>query len=291
MTADLVIQILSGINRGMVLFVTASGLTLIFGVLRVVNFAHGAFYMLAAYLTYSVMKYSGGTDAGFLAALIVVPLCLAALGAVIERVLLRQILSRDHLYQLALTFALTLIISDLVKGFWGGDNLSVSRPPLLDGSIHILGRLFPVYYVAVVSIGLATVIVLSFVIARTRFGLVIRAAVIDPETVGALGADVPQLHMIVFALGIWLAGLGGALAAPLGSVSLGMDSSIIIESFAVVLIGGSGSIAGAFVGSLILGITQSLGILVAPRLGVVFIFLVLIAVLLTRPQGLMGRRV
>jgi branched-subunit amino acid ABC-type transport system permease component len=291
MVTDLLIQILSGVSRGMILFVVASGLTLIFGVLRIANFAHGSFYMLAAFITYSVTVYVGAGNFAFLAALLVAPIAVASFGALFEVVLLRRIMQREHLYQLILTFAVTLIVSDAIKMFWGGDYRSVSRPPSLDGAVDILGRPFPVYYLLVVFVGLLIAFLLTLLMERTRFGRRLSAAVVDPEMVGALGIDVPRLQTMTFVLGAWLAGLGGTLAAPVGSIAIGIDNSIIIESFAVVIIGGVGSVPGAFAAALLVGVVQSVGIMVAPRLAIAFIFLALCAVLLLRPQGLLGRRV
>jgi len=291
MWTDIIIQLLSGISRGMILFVVASGLTLIFGVLRIANFAHGSFYMLAAFLAFAVTNYVGASNLGFVASLIVGPLVIGAFGLAFEYLLLRRIADREHLYQLIMTFAMTLIIADGIKMFWGGAYRSIGYPPFLSGSIDILGRPFPTYYLLVIAMGVVIAILLSLMIERTRFGRTLSAAVVDPEMVGALGINVPKLYTLVFGLGAALAGLGGALAAPIGSVSLGIGDSIIIESFAVVIIGGSGSIPGAFLAALIIGIVQALGIMVAPRLAIAFIFIALCAVLLLRPQGLLGRRV
>ncbi len=291
MLTDIFIQILSGVSRGMILFVVASGLTLIFGVLRIPNFAHGSFYMLAAFVSYAVTTAIGGSNLGFAATLIAAPLALGALGMAFEFLLLRRISGRMHLYQLIMTFAVTLIIADGIKMIWGGAYRSVGYPPLLSGSVEILGRPFPAYYLLVIGLGLFIALLLSLMMERTRFGRTVNAAVVDPEMVGALGVNVPALYTGVFGLGAALAGLGGALAAPIGSVSLGIGDSIIIESFAVVIIGGSGSIPGALAAALIIGVMQAVGIMVAPRLAIAFVFIALCAVLLVRPQGLLGRRV
>ena len=288
---DLLIQVLSGVSRGMVLFIVASGLTLIFGVLRIANFAHGSFYMIAAFAAYTVMSVIGRSDAGFLAALVAVPLLVALLGVGVEMLLLRRIMRRDHLYQVILTFALTLVAADGVKMLWGGSNRSIGRPPMLDGSVELLGQPFPIYSLMLIAVGLCIAAVSSLVLERTRFGRTLSAAVVDPEMVGALGINVPRLYTVVFATGAWLAGLGGVLAAPVGSVAIGIDNAVIIECFAVVIIGGAGSITGALIGALLIGVIQSVGIMVAPRMAIAFIFIALCSVLLLRPQGLFGRRV
>jgi branched-subunit amino acid ABC-type transport system permease component len=291
MTAiDIFVQILSGISYGMLLFLVASGLRLIFGVLRVVNFAHGSFYMLAAFVSYTVTTQAGGGNLGFFLALLVTPLVLAAVGALIEILLLSRIIARPHHYQLILTYGMTLIFADLVRLIWGAEFRSVPRPPLLSGSVEILGRPFPSYYVMVILTGLAIAAVLWFVLTRTRFGRTVRAIVSDRDMVNALGVNVPAICTIVFAGASWLAGLGGALVAPVGSIAVQMDAGIIVEAFAVVIIGGVGDVRGALLGALLIGILQSLGILIAPRLAITFVFIALCLVLLVRPQGLMNVR-
>lgn len=273
----------------MVLFLVASGLTLIFGTLHVANFAHGSFYMIAAYLSLTLTNWVGGGTAGFVVSLLLAPLGVALLGAGVERFMLRRIATRAHQYQLILTYALTLILADFVKLVWGQENHTVPRPTGLDGALDVLGTPFPTYYVLLILVGAVIAIALHFLLAHTRFGKVLRAAVADGQMVGALGIDVPRLYTGVFALGVWLAGLGGVLAAPVGSISLGIDSSIIIECFAVVIIGGVGSVGGALLGALIIGVTKSVGILFAPKLAIAFIFIALCAVLVFKPQGLLGR--
>jgi branched-chain amino acid transport system permease protein len=289
MLDSIFIQALSGVSSGMVLFLVASGMTLIFGTLRVANFAHGSFYMIAAYLSFTITGWVGGGTTGFIVSLLVAPLCVALLGAGVEQLLLRRIATRAHQYQLILTYALTLILADGVKLIWGGDNRTVPRPSGLNGAFEIFGTPFPTYYALLIVVGVVVAIALHLLLARTRFGKVLRASVADGPMVDALGVNVPRLYTRVFALGAWLAGLGGVLAAPVGSISLGIDSSIIIECFAVVIIGGVGSVGGALLGALLLGVTKSVGILFAPKLAIAFIFIALCAVLVFRPQGLMGR--
>jgi len=289
MFQSILVQALSGISSGMVLFLVASGMTLIFGTLRVANFAHGSFYMIAAYLSFTLTRWVGHGTWGFVVSLVVAPLIVALLGLVVERFLLRRIATRAHQYQLILTYALTLILADAVKMIWGRDNFTVPRPGALDGAFDIFGTPFPSYYALLIVVGAVIAVALHLLITRTRFGKVLRASVADGQMVGALGIDVPRLYTGVFALGAWLAGLGGALAAPVGSISLGIDSSIIIECFAVVIIGGVGSVGGALLGALIIGVTKSVGILFAPKLAIAFIFIALCAVLVLRPQGLLGR--
>lgn len=291
MIEAILIQTLSGVSRGMLLFVVAAGLTLIFGTMRIANFAHGSFYMLAAYVTYSVTQWVGDRNWGLAAAIVIAPLVVAGVGALIESQLLRRIATRPHQYQLILTYAITLIVADGIKLLWGRATYTVSRPSGLDGAVFILDMPFPSYNIVLIAAGVLLAIALHWILTRTRFGKTIRAAVADAEMTGALGIDVQRLFTRVFALGAGLAGLGGALAAPAGSISLGLDSSIIIESFAVIIIGGVGSVMGALVGALLIGVVHAVGILFAPKLAIAFIFLALCVVLVFRPQGLMGRAV
>ena len=289
MLDQILIQTLSGVSRGMVLFVVASGLTLIFGTMRIANFAHGSFFMLAAYLTYSITQFVGDKTLGLVAAIVISPILVACFGAAIESLLLRRISTRPHQYQLILTYAITLIVADGIKLIWGRSYHTVDRPAGLDGALTILDMPFPSYQLMLIVVGLLIAVSLHLMLTQTRFGKTIRAAVADGEMVGVLGVNVPRLFTGIFALGAGLAGLGGALAAPVGSISLGLDSSIIIESFAVIIIGGVGSVMGALVGALLIGVVQSIGILFAPKIAIAFIFLALCVVLIFRPQGLMGR--
>ncbi|HEX2890471.1 branched-chain amino acid ABC transporter permease [Vineibacter terrae] len=289
MMDEILIQALSGLSRGMVLFVVASGLTLIFGTMRIANFAHGSFYMLAAFLTYSVATMVGDRTWGFLAALCLAPPIVAGVGALIEWGLLKRIATRPHQYQLILTYAITLIVADGIKMLWGRDYRTVARPAGLDGAVTILDMPFPTYNAMLILVGMLIAVALHLLLTRTRFGKTIRAAVADGEMIGALGVNVQRLFTGVFALGAGLAGLGGVLAAPVGSVSLGIDSSIIIESFAVIIIGGVGNVMGALIGAVLIGVVHAVGILFAPKLAIAFVFIALCAVLLIRPQGLLGR--
>jgi branched-chain amino acid transport system permease protein len=289
MLESILVQALSGMSSGMVLFLVASGLTLIFGTLRVANFAHGSFYMIAAYLSYTITRLVGDGTTGFVLSLVLAPLGVALLGAAVERFLLRRISTRAHQYQLILTYALTLVLADVVKMTWGRDNFTVSRPAGLDGAVPLFGTPFPSYYVMLIGVGLSVALALHLLLARTRYGKVLRAAVADGPMASAIGIDVPRLYTSVFALGAWLAGLGGTLAAPVGSISLGIGNSITIECFAVVIIGGVGSVGGALLGALIIGVIKAVGILFAPKLAIAFIFIALCIVLVFRPQGLLGR--
>jgi branched-chain amino acid transport system permease protein len=283
------IQVLSGISHGAVLFVAAAGLTLTYGILRIANFAHGSLYMLGAFVTFTIVRQFGNSTQTYLAASILAPFAVAAFGAAIDIVLLRRISNRSSHYQLILTYAVTLIVADVAAFIWGRNQLSVPRPPLLDGSILIAGSPFPFYNVVLIGVGASVAVLLALVIGYTRIGKIARAAVMDNELLVASGINVPRLHTLVFATGAFLAGLAGALAAPVGSIAIGMDANIVVECFAIVIIGGAGSISGAFIAAMVIGLIQAFGILVAPRLASSFIFLVLFAILLVRPQGILGR--
>jgi branched-chain amino acid transport system permease protein len=284
------VQLVGGLSRGMVLFIVAAGLTLIFGCLRIANFAHGAVYMLGAYIAFSVSRQLSFGTAGFVLALIVVPVAVGIVGYAFDRWLLRRISARSHYYQIILTYGIALVIADLVKMVWGPSYHSVPRPPLIEGALVMGSVVIPVYSLFLIAVGLISVVAIHIVFNRTHFGALVRASVSDGEMLGALGTDVRKLQSRVFVLGCMLAGLGGALSAPSGSISLGMDQAVIIESFAVVLIGGVGSIFGALVGSLIVGLGQALGVLVAPEFSATIIYIILAVVMVFRQNGLFGKR-
>jgi branched-subunit amino acid ABC-type transport system permease component len=291
--SQFLVQLLNGVTIAMVIYLIASGLSLVFGVLGVLNFAHGSFYMLAAFLAFTVTRQLLATAPGrFWLALLVAPVLVALVGLVIEIGLLRFIYKADPLYQLLLTYGLVLVFSDGVKLVWGAQNLSVPRPAGLEGSVTVLGHLFPSYSVGVVlPCSLLTMTGLYVFMNHTSFGRIVRAATQDREMIGALGINVRRLYTTVFVIGAWLAGLGGVVAAPMGAIYPGMDFDVIIDAFIVVVIGGLGSMAGTVLGALIFGLLRSFGILVVPQFETLFIFLLMAAVLIVRPQGLLGRRV
>jgi branched-chain amino acid transport system permease protein len=282
-------QSLSGLTASMFLFLIASGLSLIFGVLRVLNFAHGAFYMLGAYSAYQVVQWIGGTGARFWLAALGAALVVAALGGVVERFLFRRLYGKEELYQLLFTYALGLILSDVAKLIWGTQQKSVSRPPGFTGSFSFLGATIPHYNLFIVLLGPAIAIGFWFVLQRTRVGRFIRAAALDRETLGALGVNVDALYTGVFVLASFLGGLGGALITPMRAVVPGMDTEVIVEAFVVVVIGGLGSFWGTFLGALVYGQVLSFGILLFPRFSIFSIFALMAAVLVIRPWGLLGR--
>ena len=286
----LLLQILSGLTHAMILFLIASGLSLIFGVTRTINFAHGSFYMLAAYLTLSLGAALPIGSLGVYGAMVVAPVIVALLGGLIEVGFLRRVYRSPELYQLLLTFALVLVIGDAVKFFWGSEHRIGPRPPGLDGSVSILGQLVPTYDVAVLTAGPAVALGLWCLLHRTRWGVLLRAAASDREMVGALGVNQAPLFTGAFVVGSWLAGLAGALQVPRQPLTNVMDAAIIVEAFVVVVIGGMGNVFGAFLGAVLLGVLQSLGILWLPReFHLALVFLLMAAVLVLRPWGLLGR--
>ena len=278
-------QSLSGLTAAMFLFLIASGLSLIFGVLRVLNFAHGTFYMLGAYCAFQIVQWIG-LDGGrfWLAALAV-----AALGGIVERVLFRHLYDKEELYQLLFTYALVLILSDVAKIIWGTQQKSVSRPAELTGAFQIFGATVPHYNLFILALGPTIALTFWFVLQRTRAGRFIRAAALDRETLGALGVNVDGLYTWVFVLASFLGGLGGALIAPMRATTPGMDTEVIVEAFVVVVIGGLGSFWGTFLGALIYGQVLSFGILFFPRFSIFAVFALMAAVLMIRPWGLLGR--
>ncbi len=282
-------QFMSGIARGALLFLVASGLSLTFGVLRVLNFAHGSLYMLGAFLSYSVWTLLLMPTFGFYVAALLVAVIMGIVGLIIEFGLLRRLYSRGWPEQLLATYAIILIITDLVKWGWGGAFLSIPRPEPFTGAVFRFDFPFPSYNFFIILLGAGLVVFLWWLVYRTRLGDIIRAAAHDREMVSALGIPIPWLFTAVFVLGAAIAGLSGAVTAPFGSVALGMDIEIIIECFAVVVIGGMGSLPGTLLGSFIVGQVYAFGIMFLPNLALAFIFLVMAVVLIIRPWGIFGR--
>lgn len=282
-------QFLGGITTAMFLFLIASGLSLIFGVLRVLNFAHGSFYMIGAYLAWQVVHSIGPGPGAFWFAVLGAAAGVALLGVAIERLLLRHLYGREDLYQLLFTYALVLVLADAAKLLWGTQQLSVQRPGILDGALRLFGVIVPHYNLFIMVLGPAIALSVWLVLYRTHIGRMIRAAALDREMLGALGADVGRLYTIMFGVGSFLAGLAGALVTPVKTVVPGMDVEIIIEAFVVVVIGGLGSLWGTVIGALIYGQFLSFGILVFPRFSIFAVFALMAIILIIRPWGLLGR--
>jgi branched-chain amino acid transport system permease protein len=285
----LLVQLLSGLANAMVLFLIASGLSLIFGVTRVVNFAHGSLYMLAAYVTYTLASVLPLGAASFYVAVLLASVTVGVVGLAIEVGLLRRVYKAPELYQLLLTFALVLVISDVVKLAWGSDNRTGPAAPGLAGSVPVAGQLFPSYDLALIVVGPLVALLLWWLFYRTAWGVLIRAATQDREMVAALGVDQAKLFTAVFALGAALAGLGGALQVPRQALTIVMDTTIITEAFVVVVIGGMGSVPGALLAAVLIGVIQAFGVLVIPKSSLVITFVVMAVVLIVRPWGLLGR--
>jgi branched-subunit amino acid ABC-type transport system permease component len=273
----------------MFLFLIAAGLSLIFGVLRVLNFAHGTFYMLGAYATFQLVQWLGVSGGRFWLTALGGALVVAALGGLIERLLFRHLYGKEELYQLLFTYALALILGDAAKMIWGTQQKSVSRPPELTGAFQVFGATIPTYNLFIILLGPAIALAFWLVLQRTRVGRYIRAAALDRETLGALGVNVDALYTGVFVLASFLGGLGGALISPMRATTPGMDTEIIVEAFVVVVIGGLGSFWGTFLGALIYGQVLSFGILFFPRFSIFAVFALMAAVLIVRPWGLLGR--
>jgi branched-subunit amino acid ABC-type transport system permease component len=270
----------------MILFIVCAGLSFVLGVLRIPNIAHGTLYMIGAFATFSITKMFAGT-ASFWIALIVAPLLVAVVSLIAERALFCHLYQREHLMLLLFTFAISLILGDLVKIVWGAEYKSVSAPALLKGSISILGASFPRYNLFLILVGPLVAIAIWLFTNKTKIGKISRAAAVDREMVGVLGINVSWVFAIAFVIGCYLAGIGGALVAPTVSITLGMDHTLIIEAFLIVTIGGLGNMWGALVGSLIFGVTHSFGVLFWPQFAIVFPYIAVVVVLLLRPKGLL----
>jgi branched-chain amino acid transport system permease protein len=282
-------QFMGGLTTAMFLFLIASGLSLVFGVMRVLNFAHGSFYMFGAYLAWQAVDWLQPTAEGFWPAALFAALGVALLGAIVERLLLRHLYGREELYQLLFTYALVLILGDAAKFLWGTRQLSVSTPPVLAGSIQIFGTTQPLYSLFIIGLGPAIAIAGWLVLHRTGIGRMVRAASYDREMLDALGANVGVLYTGMFVVSAFLAGLSGALVTPIQSIVPGMDVLIIVQAFIVVVIGGLGSFWGTFWGSVIYGQVLSFGILIFPGFSLFSVFALMAVILIVRPWGLFGR--
>ena len=280
-------NVLNGLSWGMLLFLISVGLTTVFGVMGVLNFAHGSLFMLGAYLCMQLVRWLGS----FWLGLLLGPPVVAMLAVFIERFLLRSIYGRDVSFQLLLTFGLMLFLDDGVRIVWGAAYHVVNPPEVLSGVIPLFSQTYPVYRIFLVILGPLVGAALWAFFTFTRWGKVLRAAAMDREMAEIAGVRVPLMFTAVFAFGAWLAALGGALAAPHQSVGPAMGERIIIESFIVVVIGGMGSFPGAFVGALILGLLGSFGTTLLPDVQMALPYILLAFVLLTRPRGLFGEDV
>ena len=281
----LTISIFNGLVYGSLLIIMSSGLALIYGLRRVVNFAHGALYMLGAYLGYSIMQVTS-----FWVALLLAPLVMAGAGVLLDRYGFRLLQDREPLSIMLVTFGLLLILEDFVVFVWGKGNYSIFTPELLDFSVVLLGHSVPAYRIGVIAVGLSVALSLTLWLRFSRIGLFVRAASTDPVTTSMQGVNTDAVSASVVGLGSALAGLAGVVAAPFLSLSPHMSSDVLIDSFIVVVIGGLGSLAGAFIVALLLGMMQTLGAVYLPSLTVLLPFVFMIAVLIWKPSGLAGSR-
>jgi len=288
MTQNLV-QSLSGLASAASLFLVAAGLTVIFGVTRIVNFAHGSLYMLGAYIAYSLVTWLPRGHFPFWGGVLAAALAVGLIGVVVEVLVLRRIYKAPELFQLLATFGVVLVVQDVALAVWGAQDLLGPRAPGLRGAVDVMGERFPLYDLVLIAIGGAILLLLWLLFQRSRFGVLVRAATADREMLGALGVNQRRLFTGVFFLGSALAGLAGALQLPRESVNLHMDMAIISEAFVVVVVGGLGSLPGAALAALLIGQMQAFGILLFPRITLVLVFLVMAVVLVLRPYGLLGR--
>ena len=281
----LVTQCLNALSQAALLFFLGCGLTLIFGIMRIVNFAHGAFFMLGAYVGYSSAHWTGS----FWVALIVAPILVGAFGAAFELGILRRLYGRDGHAFLMVTFGLTLVMGELIRLIWGVEALQVKPPESLSDIVFILDEPFPIYRLFLAGAGVVVALAIWQFLERTRLGLLIRATSQNAEMVHALGTDIELVRSVVFGIGCGLAGIGGVLAAPLVTASLGMAPNAVIDTFVIVIIGGMGSFAGSLIGAVLVAFVQVFGTYYFPDFALAFMYLIMVTVLVVRPGGLLGK--
>jgi len=281
----LALQVLNGLVFGAILFLVASGLSLVFGLMDFLNLAHGSFYMLGAYLGLSVSLATGS----FWLALAIAPIAVGILGLGLERTLLRPLYARGHLDQVLLTFGLAILMNDAIKWVWGADVRSLEAPAILSHSVNIGVGSYPAYRLFLIVVGLVVAVALWWLIERTSLGAKVRAGVNDADMASALGLNVERVFSLVFGLGLALAALSGVLAGPVFSLFPGMGFTILISVLVVVVVGGMGSLKGALLGSVLIGLSDSFGKAYLPEVSRASIFLVMVVILLVMPGGLMGR--
>ena len=277
-------QLVNGLAYGVLLFLMSAGLSLIFGLMNVVNVAHGSFFMLGAFFALAIQKWTGS----FWAALALSWIPAVAVGVVMERVFIRKLYTRGHLDQVLLTFGFTFVFVDLVRMVWGADIRELAIPDVLSGVVEVGGVIVPKYRLFLIAFGGLVGLLLWLFLERSRVGAMVRAGVDDAFTATGIGINVPLLFASVFALGVGLAAIGGTVAGPILGLYPGMDIEILIPAFIVVVIGGMGSLKGAFVSSIFVGLVDTFGKAYFPDFALFIVYLLMVVVLLTRPNGLFG---
>ncbi len=279
-------QGIHGLTYGMVLFLVASGLNIIFGMMGILNLAHASFFMLSGYFTYQVLTITGN----FWVALIVAPVVTAFLGVILERFFIRRVHEFGHVGELILTVGIALIILDAVKVFWGTESLPVKVPPILDGLVYFWGMDYPIYRLFVIGMAVLVLGMMIVLLYKSRLGKIVRAAVTDADMVNALGVNIPVVFMFVFGFGTWLAGVAAVAIAPILTVYPGLADQVGMDAFIVVVTGGFGSLLGAFIVSIIFGLMNSYGVQFISQLAPVLMYAFMAVVLMIRPNGLFGEQ-
>ena len=285
-TAMYVAQGIHGLAYGMILFLVASGLNIIFGMMGILNLAHASFFMLSAYFCYQFILWTGN----FWMALVLAPVVTAFFGILVERFLLRKMHALGHLGELILTVGVSLVILAGVKIFWGTESLPIKIPPLLEGLVKVGGLDYPIYRLFIIGLALVVLVLMALLLYKTRLGKIVRAAVSDPDMVDALGINMRRVFMLVFGVGTWLAGVAGVAIAPILTVFPGLSDQMGMDAFIVVVTGGFGSLAGAFIVSIVFGLLSSYGVQFLSQLAPLLMFIFMAVVLAIRPMGLFGER-
>jgi len=282
-----ILQMMNALSYGFLLFIITSGITIIFGILGVLNLAHGSLYLLGSYIGYSLIMNAG---LPFWVALLAVPIIIAIIGLFIEFVLLRPTYKLGHLSQVLVTFGLAYILHDIFSIFWGKNVMVVNPPAFLNYSIELLGFSIPAYRLSIIIIGCIIAFLLWFMQEKTKWGAVVRAGLSDKEMVGALGVNISLVFTFIFMFGSLLAGIGGVLGSPILGIYPGMEFQILILSLVVLVVGGLGSVTGTFVASLLVGFVETFSRFFVPELSLIITFALMAIVLIVRPQGLIGGR-
>lgn len=284
--SQLVIQALNGISYGLLLFLLAAGLSLIFGLMGIINMAHGSYYMLGAYMGIMIIRLTGS----YIIAAIGAAICVSIIGIVMQQLFLSKFYKRP-LDQVLLTFGFSYIFMDIAKSFWGSSPLSSNKPSVLDGSVTILGEVFPIYRIFIILTGVVVAIGLWLFLEKTRTGVIIRAGVDDREMVSAMGINIKFYFLLVFSLGAFLAAFSGVISAPIMGAYIGSDSQILILALAVVVVGGLGTLKGAFWGALLIGFTETMGKVLFPDYSILITYVIMACILILKPSGLLGRKI